>query len=415
MEMIRFQNIFEHLMINQKKKMKTQMLIIKQIKKIIKKLLGVTLFWILYISVSNAQKDQSFLKPPKLIKNPSSVENYIPGSRKFSGISSLAVSPNGHIWAVWYAGITPNEDVNNYVVVSTSSDNGQTWEEVLVIDPDSKGPVRAFDPEVWIDPNGDLWVFWAQQIQPSRSTKCGVWAVTTRNLESSNPEWSAPFRLTDGVMMCKPIVLSTGEWALPVSYWHEWENSAKIVVSNDQGQTWNIRGAVNTPKIVRNHDEQMIIERKDDSLWMLVRTKYGIGESVSFDKGVNWSPLIPSGIQHPAARFFISRLNSGNLLLVKHGSIDIKTKRSHLMAFISKDEGHSWSNGLLLDERPGVSYPDGQQASDGTIYITYDYNRTKDQKIYMTSFTEDDILCGSDRKILKVFNSRKVISKGGNQ
>ena len=181
----------------------------------------------------------------------------------FSGISSLAVSPNGHMWAVWYAGITPNEDVNNYVVVSTSSDNGQTWEEVLVIDPDGKGPVRAFDPEVWFDPNGDLWVFWAQQIQPSRSTRCGVWAITTRNTESSNPEWSVPSRLTDGVMMCKPIVLSTGEWALPVSYWHEWENSAKIVVSNDQGQTWKIRGAVNTPKIVRNHDEQMLIERKD--------------------------------------------------------------------------------------------------------------------------------------------------------
>ncbi len=395
--------------------MKTQMLIIKQIKKIFKKLLGLTLFWFLCANVSNAQKDQSFLNPPKLIKNPSSVENYTPESRMFSGISSLAVSPNGHMWAVWYAGITPNEDVNNYVVVSTSSDNGQTWEEVLVIDPDGKGPVRAFDPEVWFDPNGDLWVFWAQQIQPSRSTRCGVWAITTRNTESSNPEWSVPSRLTDGVMMCKPIVLSTGEWALPVSYWHEWENSAKIVVSNDQGQTWKIRGAVNTPKIVRNHDEQMLIERKDGSLWMLVRTKYGIGESISVDKGYTWSPLVPSNIQHPVARFFIHRLNSGNLLLVKHGPIDMQTKRSHLMAFVSKDDGHTWSNGLLLDERPGVSYPDGQQVSDGTIYITYDYMRKKDQNIYMTSFTEDDILCASDRKILKVFNSRKVISKGGNQ
>ena len=148
---------------------------------------------------------------------------------------------------------------------------------------------------------------------------------------------------------------------------------------------------------------------------MLVRTKYGIGESISVDKGYTWSPLVPSNIQHPVARFFIHRLNSGNLLLVKHGPIDMQTKRSHLMAFVSKDDGHTWSNGLLLDERPGVSYPDGQQVSDGTIYITYDYMRKKDQNIYMTSFTEDDILCASDRKILKVFNSRKVISKGGNQ
>jgi hypothetical protein len=82
------------------------------------------------------------------------------------------------------------------------------------------------------------------------------------------------------------------------------------------------------------------------------------------------------------------------------------------MAFISKDDGHSWSNGLLLDERPGVSYPDGQQTSDGTIHITYDYNRTKDQNILVTSFTEDDIKIGSDNKILEVFKRRIVVSQG---
>jgi predicted neuraminidase len=100
-------------------------------------------------------------------------------------------------------------------------------------------------------------------------------------------------------------------------------------------------------------------------------------------------------------------------LLVKHGPIDMRTGRSHLMAFVSKDDGHSWSNGLLLDERPGVSYPDGQQISDGTIHITYDYNRTKDQNILVTSFTEDDIKIGSDNKILEVFKHRTIVSQGG--
>jgi predicted neuraminidase len=157
----------------------------------------------------------------------------------------------------------------------------------------------------------------------------------------------------------------------------------------------------------------MIVERKDGSLWMLIRTKYGIGESISNDRGLTWTPVVPSKIQHPAARFFIYRLNSGNLLLVKHGPIDMRTGRSHLMAFVSKNGGHSWSNGLLLDERPGVSYPDGQQTSDGTIHITYDYNRTTDQNILVTSFTEDDIKIGSDNKILEVFKRRLIVSRGG--
>ena len=353
------------------------------------------------------------MDPPKLIKNPATVENYTAESRKFTGIPSLAISHGGRMWAVWYAGITPGEDSNNYVVVSTSGDNGKTWEEVLAIDPDGDGPVRAFDPEVWIDPNGKLWIFWAQQIQPSRSTASGVWALTALNPEESNPEWNNPGRLKDGVMMCKPVVLSTGEWVLPVALWHVWGECAAMVTSEDEGETWETRGAVNVPDEVRSPEENMIVERKNGSLWMLIRTKYGIGESISNDRGYTWSPVIPSRIQHPVARFFIYRLFSGNLLLVKHGPIDVKTGRSHLMAFISEDDGHSWSNGLLLDERPGVSYPDGQQTSDGTIYITYDYDRRGDQNILFTSFTEDDILIGSDNKILEVFRRRQLISQGG--
>ena len=139
----------------------------------------------------------------------------------------------------------------------------------------------------------------------------------------------------------------------------------------------------------------------------------GLGESVSFDKGHTWSTFIPSRIQHTTARIFISRLNSGNLLLVKHGPIAVKTGRSHLMAFISKDDGHTWSNGLLLDERLGVSYPDGQQTNDGKIYITYDYDRRKEQHILMTNFTESDIIHGADVNLYNVFKQRRVISKGG--
>ena len=356
-----------------------------------------------------------YLDSPKLITNPNTVENYSPENRKFTGIPSLTVSREGRMWAVWYTGITPDEDFNNYVIVATSGDQGETWKEVLAIDPDGPGPVRAFDPEIWIDPEGKLWIFWAQQIKPGRSTTSGVWAITTSDPNAKEPTWSTPRRLVDGVMMCKPVVLSTGEWVLPVSFWHVWKESAKMVVSKDSGQTWNVRGAVHVPQNVRNYDEHMIVERKDGSLWMLIRTKYGIGQSISSDRGFTWTALVPSPIQHPAARFFVYKLYSGNLLLVKHGPIDMQTGRSHLIAFVSKDDGHSWSNGLLLDERVGVSYPDGVQTSDGSIHMIYDYQRIKDQHILVTRFTEEDIFSGSDRKILKVFRNRKIVSDGGEQ
>ncbi|MGV8096216.1 MAG: sialidase family protein [Mangrovibacterium sp.] len=377
------------------------------------KIVIVALLCTTLVRFAAAQDDQSFFNSPMLIDNPASVDGYKPESRKFTGISSLAVSPKGRIWASWYTGKTPGENANNYVVVSTSGDGGNTWKEVMVIDPDGDGPARAFDPELWVDPKGKLWVFWAQSVGHI-GTIAGVWTMTTKDADLENVEWSTPKRLTNGIMMCKPLVLSTGEWVLPASTWRMTDNSAKMIVSKNKGKSWEERGAVHVPKEVREFDEHMIIEKKDGSLWMLVRTKYGIGESTSTDKGVSWSPLVPSKFKHPSARFFIRRLNSGNLLLVKHGPIDVKTGRSHLMAFISKDDGESWSKGFLLDERVGVSYPDGQQLDDGRIILTYDYNRTKEQYIMMTSFTEDDILNSDyDTKIVEVFNQRKIISDGG--
>jgi hypothetical protein len=136
----------------------------------------------------------------------------------------------------------------------------------------------------------------------------------------------------------------------------------------------------------------MLIERSDGKLWLLARTKYGIGESVSSDGGKTWPELSPSKIAHPSARFFIRRLQSGNLLLVKHGPLDKRIGRSHLTAYISKDDGETWSGGLLLDERKTVSYPDGQQAADGTIRIIYDFDRTGDRHILMATFREEDIV-----------------------
>ena len=315
-------------------------------------------------------------------------------SRKFQGIPSLAISPNGRLWATWYAGKTPGEDKNNYVVVSSSFDNGITWTEEFIVDPDGDGPLRAFDPEIWIDPDGRLWSFWAQTINHD-GTIAGLWAKTNDNPDDKNSQCSEPRRITDGIMMCKPTVLSSGEWILPASTWRDTDNSARVVISTDNGQTFSIRGACNVPKDVRNYDEHMIIEKMDRSLWMLVRTSYGIGESFSIDRGKTWSPLLPSAIQHPSARFFIRRLLSGNLLLVKHGPINERTDRSYLTAYLSKDDGHTWEGGLLLDDRTGVSYPDGQQTSDGKIYIIYDYSRTKEREILMSTFTEEDLVSGN--------------------
>jgi hypothetical protein len=126
----------------------------------------------------------------------------------------------------------------------------------------------------------------------------------------------------------------------------------------------------------------------------LHRTKYGIAEAFSTNGGKTWSEAKPSVYPHTSSRFFIRRLKSGNLLFVKHGRIDEQTGRSHLQAFLSDDDGKTWKGGLMLDERNGVSYPDGDQAADGTIFVIYDFSRTGAKEILMARFTEEDVLAG---------------------
>jgi hypothetical protein len=138
----------------------------------------------------------------------------------------------------------------------------------------------------------------------------------------------------------------------------------------------------------------MMVQRHDGSLWMLVRTAYGIGGTVSTDMGRTWSEVTPSAIPHTPSRFFIRRLNSGSLLLVKHGSMHERTGRSHLTALVSRDDGVTWEGGLVLDERSTVSYPDGCQSPDGLIRVIYDWNRADEKHVLMTAFTEADALAG---------------------
>jgi predicted neuraminidase len=334
------------------------------------------------------------LQPPRHVGPPAA--EHAATNRGFQGIPSLAVAPRGRLWATWYAGVTPAEDQNNYVVLATSGDGGATWSDVLVVDPDGAGPVRSFDPELWVAPDGRLFFFWAQMEKGRRDVELGVWFIETQDPDAATPDWSTPRRIGDGVMMCKPLVLSTGEWALPISRWKEHDKSAEIVVSTDAGKTWSVRGACHVPAADRDYDEHSIVERKDGSLWMLVRTKYGIGESTSVDRGATWSDLVPSKIPHPTARFCLRRLASGNLLLVKHGPLDARTNRKLLTAYVSTDDGRTWGGGLLLDDRVGVSYPDGQETPDGLIRIVYDFNRVTDRELLVATFREADAAAGRD-------------------
>jgi hypothetical protein len=357
--------------------------------------------------------------PPVLAPGP----EYQTPARQFQGIPGIEITAGGRLWATWYTGGV-NEGPENFVVLVTSSDGGRTWTEpVLVVDPPG-AHVRAYDPAIWVDPLGRLWLFWSQCFSPKDGQISdgvnGVWGMYSETPESPAPAWSAPLRLAHGVMMNKPLVLSTGEWGYPTAVWNDlivpspaWVREhcrSNLTVSADQGRTYARCGGAEVPQ--RCFDEHHIVELRDGRLWCLVRTTYGIGQSFSSDRGRTWTPGEDSGLGGPNARFFIRRLQSGRLLLVNH-RVDPETRaiRCKLAAWLSDDEGKSWHGGLMLDERPAVSYPDGVQDREGTIWVIYDHERYRAGDILFARFREEDVAAG--RCVSPVAALRCLINRTG--
>jgi len=336
------------------------------------------------------------LKPASLVVSP--WPRHISPTKR-QGVPGIERTAQGRLWAIYGRDV---ESPRNYQVLRTSDDDGQTWSDVKLMILPRQG-VRAMSASIWIDPQGRMWVFWGQSFG-QQDGRYGVWAIVTDDPDAARPRWSAPRRLGDGILLNKPTVLSSGEWLLPSSVWKA-DNSIRVYASTDQGKSFDLRGTANVlPPQARGPDEPMIVERRDGSLWMMIRSR-GLAESVSHDGGRTWSPVQRSELRHPTARFFLRRLQSGSLLLLKHGPLDERTRREKLMAFVSDDDGKSWQGGLMLDEREKVTYPDGVQAPDGTIYIIYDYNRTPDGAILMAAFTEQDARAGkavSDQVRLRI-------------
>jgi hypothetical protein len=318
----------------------------------------------------------------------------------------LERTPGGRLWACWVAG---GDSPKAFFVLATSDDDGETWSKPRLV-VDSHSPRLPRDRSVlvgnlWTDPLGRLWLFFDQSMDMFDG-RAGVWAARCDRPDAERPEWTAPRRLWHGVMLNKPTVLASGEWLLPISLdqregfgpfaglFQELDpyRGANVFASTDHGATWERRGVARFPN--PDWHEHMLVERRDGSLWMLARTAKGIMQTVSRDGGRTWAePTEPPAIRQPNARFHVRRLASGRLLLVKHGdAIDAHQGRVQLSAWLSDDDGASWQGGLILDERPGISYPDGVEAPDGTLYISYDRNRASDGEILLARFTEADVL-----------------------
>ncbi len=340
-----------------------------------------------------------------LITDKTKLSEFSAEHRVWQGIPGIARTQKGKTFISFYSGNT-KEYFGNYALVICSENDTDFGGPIVAAY--KAGDYRCFDPVLWIDPLNRLWFIW--NVMPGEE----VYASICEDPDADVLSWSEEFYIGRGVMMNKPVVLSSGEWLFPIAFWKldfykEMRKSGLrsddifgsfVYKTSDNGKTFVRLGFADIRK--RSFDEHMVIELENEVLKMLVRTEYGIAVSYSYDRGKNWSRGEDSKLGGPCSRFFIKRLNSGRILLINHHNY---TGRNNLTAFLSEDDGKTFPYTLLLDERDNVSYPDAIESDDGSIYIVYDRERgcfkhslqqayDCAREILTAKITEADIMAG---------------------
>ena len=384
--------------------------------------------------------------PAKVFINPT---GELAKGRPYQGTASSVVTASGkRLFVAWF-GNGVDENLDNYIMVAFGDSTLKNFSNVrMVICSPHVGKVRCFDPAVWRDPSGRVWISWAQStgiITFGRffdrwSRRGSTWVIYTDNPDDENPSWSEPRRMFEGVMINKPAFLKNGEILYCVSVTrnhlvndlHTPEEGLWIYRSRDGGLAFEKLNYIRLPE---NATEAMIVEKKDGTLWFLGRVdpntlnlRYdaktrdyiptnvptdGIYEAFSKDEGKTFTQAIPSKIPHPGSRFHIARLKSGNLLLLKHYANDERwladkpkarlgegykplnhnpRHRKDIIAWISPDDGKPLQGGLVLDYSTNVNYPDASQSDQGDIYISWDRARHIEAAILAAKITEADII-----------------------
>lgn len=196
--------------------------------------------------------------------------------------------------------------------------------------------------------------------------------------------WETPVRLSTPwcgcihsmIQMKSGRIVLVGQEIIP-----QWRHATVMWVSDDLGKSWQ-RGDM-LDYGVGTHDhagslEGSVIERKDGSLYLLLRTESGfLWEAISRD-GLKWQGLKQTQIASVTCCPQMARLSDGRIALLwnapprhdpKNG-----TSRVELALAFSDDEAATWSKPVIVAANyvPGgrVSYPYLYERKPGELWIT---------------------------------------------
>ncbi|MGN1093465.1 MAG: exo-alpha-sialidase [Candidatus Neoclostridium sp.] len=330
---------------------------------------------------------------------------YDPASRLWQGIPGIETVTAGgktRLWASWFTGKDKEPRAGNFAVYAFSDDNGATWTEAITVDFDSSvTDSRVFDPSLFNDGDGNLWLMWNQTNYNDEEISIWYAKITNPTAAPSELNIEAPVNIGHGLKMNKPTRLKSGELLFTAHDFNDIGNT-KVYSSLDNGKTWSFKGKA----IVHNAtfaNETALAEGKDENgndaliMWNRCANNFNVAVSYSFDFGATWTDAVEWKLSGPSSRINARTLKSGNVLYVHHYNT---TAREKLCVSLSVDGGRTFPHRLILDTRSGVSYPDIAVGEDGRIFIAWDRDRSGAKEILFTELSETQLLAAGDGDIM---------------
>ena len=291
--------------------------------------------------------------------------------------STIAEVPGGGLVAAWFGG-TEEKAPDVGIWLARKGPSGAWTAPIEVADgvqyTMTDGSIvrhPCWNPVLHQVEDGPLLLFY--KVGPSPSTWWGMLSEST----DGGRTWSVPRRLPEGIagpIKNKPIELPGGTLLCGSSTEDDgWR--VHFERTDDLGITWTRTGPINDGLAI-GAIQPSILPLPDGDLLAIGRSRQGhLWRATSEDGGMTWGPMTLTDLPNPNSGTDAVALADERLLLVYNATT---RGRSPLNVAVSDDGGASWTMALTLEDDPGeYSYPAVIQGLDGTVHITYTWNRRR--------------------------------------
>lgn len=285
--------------------------------------------------------------------------------------ASTIIETDKGLMASWFGGTDEkNKDVCIYI--STKKNNSWSTPQLVadgVINDTLRYP--CWNPVLFKKTNGDIVLYY--KVGPSPREWWGLYKISTDNGQSWSDEVKIPNNLL-GPIKNKPEQLNDGTMLYPTSSETQKAWTVYVEKSDNDLKNWQ--------KIAIDNNgfsaiQPTILFYDGGKIQMLCRSKeHKIVETWSDDNGDTWTPLQATSLVNNNSGIDGVTTNSKLHLLV----CNPVEKGRHKLSLLASYDGKNWKELIVLENQEKeteFSYPAIIEGSDGTIYITYTYNRKR--------------------------------------